>query len=70
MVKTENNTTTKHLTKMNKPQIIAELQEILDLAEQTENVYLFHKTQRIIDSLKETFSREEWYYQEMQKSLE
>jgi hypothetical protein len=55
---------------MNKPQIIAELQEILDLAEQTENIYLFHKTQRIIDSLKETFSREEWYYQEMQKVLD
>jgi hypothetical protein len=55
---------------MNKPQIIAELQEILDLAEQTDNIYLFHKTKRIIDSLKETFGREEWYYQEMQKSLE
>jgi hypothetical protein len=55
---------------MNKPQIIAELQEILDLAEQTDNIYLFHKTQRIIDSLKENFGREEWYYQEMQKVLD
>jgi hypothetical protein len=55
---------------MNKPQIIAELQEILDLAEHTENVYLFNKTQRVIDSLKEEWSREEWYYQEMQKVLE
>ena len=55
---------------MNKPQIIAELQEILDLAEQIENIYLFHKTQRIIDSLKHEWSREEWYYQEMQKSLD
>lgn len=55
---------------MNKPQIIAELQEILDLAEQTENIYLYHKTQRIIDSLKDNWSREEWYYQEMQKVLE
>lgn len=55
---------------MNKPQIIAELQEILDLAEQTENIYLYHKTQRIIDSLKDNWSMEEWYYQEIQKSLD
>jgi len=55
---------------MNKPQIIAELQEILDLAEQTENIYLYHKTHRIIDSLKDDWSRDDWYYQEMQKSLQ
>ena len=55
---------------MNKPQIIAELQEILDLAEQTENIYLYHKTQRIIDSLKDDWSRDDWYYQEICKNLE
>jgi hypothetical protein len=55
---------------MNKPQIIAELQEIMDLAEQTENIYLYNKTKRIIDSLKESWSRDDWYYQEIQKNLQ
>lgn len=55
---------------MNKPQTIAELQEIVDLAEQTENIYLYHKVQRIIDSLKDNWSKEEWYYQEIYKNLE
>ena len=55
---------------MNKPQIIAELQEIMDLAEQTENIYLFNKTKRVIESLKEGWSRDDWYYQEIQKNLQ
>jgi hypothetical protein len=55
---------------MNKQQIMAELQEILDLAEQTENIYLYCKTERIIESLSDVWSMEEFYYKEMQKILE
>jgi|APGre2960657404_1045060.scaffolds.fasta_scaffold414657_2 hypothetical protein len=54
---------------MNKPQIIAELEEIMDFAEQTENIYLYHKLERVIDSLKENWSMEEFYLLEMQKNI-
>jgi hypothetical protein len=54
---------------MNKIQIIAELNEILDLAEQMENTYLYHKTERIIESLRDTWDRDEWYFQEICKDL-
>jgi hypothetical protein len=54
---------------MNKPQIIAELEEITGLAEQTDNTYLYNKTKRIIDSLKEIWSMEEFYLLEMQKNI-
>ena len=54
---------------MNKPQIIAELEEITGLAEQTDNTYLYNKTKRTIDSLKEIWSMEEFYLLEMQKNI-
>jgi hypothetical protein len=54
---------------MNKTQIIAELVEILDLAEQTENIYLYHKTEKIITSLRDTWDRDDWYFQEICKDL-
>ena len=54
---------------MNKTQIIAELVEILDLAEQTENIYLYHKTERLIESLREIWDRDDYYQMEMMKDL-
>ena len=54
---------------MNKIQIITELNEMLDLAEQTENIYLYHKVEGIITSLRDTWDRDDWYFQEIQKNL-
>jgi hypothetical protein len=54
---------------MNKIMIMAELNEILDLAEQSENIYLFHKVERVITSLRDTWDRDEFYYDELISSL-
>jgi hypothetical protein len=54
---------------MNKVQIVEELQGIIDYALQSENTYLYHRTQRILGSLEEIWSMEEFYLLEMQKNI-
>jgi hypothetical protein len=54
---------------MNKVQIVEELQGIIDYALQSENTYLYHRTQRILGSLQEIWSMEEFYLLEMQKNI-
>jgi hypothetical protein len=54
---------------MNKIMIMAELNEILDLAEQSENIYLFHKTEGIINALTLLWDRDEFYYDKLMSSL-